>query len=272
MNWLDELQRLRAERTPAVIVTLASARGHSPRNGGAKMIVVPEHVFGTIGGGNLEATAIDKARQMLTNVANEPQLLTLRLSDKASTEYGAQCCGGEVTIMLEPVPALPSVAVFGLGHVGLELARILSRREMDLFLVDSRPEMLATQRIGVPGDSGVFSDAVAQVEVVHSPVPEAALAQLPSGTHVLVMTHDHAEDLAIVDQALRTDGLASIGLIGSSSKWARFRKKLRGLGQGDADLERVTTPIGLPEISGKEPVVVAVSVAAQILQLIGAAR
>ncbi|MDQ0643415.1 xanthine dehydrogenase accessory protein XdhC [Microbacterium murale] len=268
MDWLDALQDLRTRRVPAVVVTMALVRGHAPRNGGAKMVVSPDDVFGTIGGGNLEATAIDRARAMLASGAAEPELLTLTLSDKATTEYGVQCCGGEVTMMLEPMRVVPVVAIFGVGHVGLELARVLARHEIDLHLIDSRPEMLAPSRLGEPGRDGVFGDAVARVRITHSPVPEAALSALPAGAHVLVMTHDHVEDLAVVDQSLRTDGIRSIGLIGSSSKWARFRKKLTELGQSDADLARVTTPIGVPEVTGKQPAVIAVSVAARILQLI----
>lgn len=168
-------------------------------------------------------------------------------------------------MMLEPMRVIPAVAVFGVGHVGLELARILARHELDLYLVDSRAEMLAPDRVGAPG---ILSDAVARVHVTHAPVPESALTDLPPGTHVLVMAHDHVEDLAVVDQSLRTDGLGSIGLIGSASKWARFRKKLLEHGHTDEDLHRVATPIGMPEISGKQPAVIAVSVAARILQLI----
>jgi xanthine dehydrogenase accessory factor len=268
MDWLDALQDLRTRRVPAVVVTMALVRGHAPRNGGAKMVVSPDDVFGTIGGGNLEATAIDRARAMLASGSAEPELLTLTLSDKATTEYGVQCCGGEVTMMLEPMRVVPAVAIFGVGHVGLELARILSRHEIDLHLIDSRTEMLAPERVGEPGRDGVFADAVARVRVTHSPVPEAALMTLPADAHVLVMTHDHVEDLAVVDQSLRTDGVRSIGLIGSSSKWARFRKKLAELGHSETDLARVTTPIGVPEVSGKQPAVIAVSVAARILQLI----
>ncbi|MDR2997160.1 MAG: xanthine dehydrogenase accessory protein XdhC [Microbacterium sp.] len=263
MDWLDALRELREDRIPAVIVTLAMVRGHAPRNGGAKMVVSPDRMFGTIGGGNLEATAADRARAMLAAGTAEPELLTLTLSDRATTEYGVQCCGGEVTIMLEPVRVVPTVAVFGLGHVGVELARILSRHELDLHLIDSRAEMLDAARL-----EPVRTGAVARVRVHHSPVPEAALAEIPAGAHVLVMTHDHVEDLAIVDQALRADAPASIGLIGSASKWARFRKKLGEAGHSPADLERVTTPIGIPEVSGKQPAVIAVSVAARILQLI----
>ena len=115
-----------------MIVTLAMVRGHAPRNGGAKMVVSPDALLGTVGGGNLEATAIHRAREMLADGAAEPELLTLTLSDKATTEYGVQCCGGEVTMLLEPVRVVPSVAIFGLGHVGLELARILARQPIEL--------------------------------------------------------------------------------------------------------------------------------------------
>ncbi len=268
MDWLDALQRLRLERVPAVVVTLAMVRGHAPRNGGAKMVVSPDEVYGTIGGGNLEATAVDRARAMLAAGSAEPELLTLTLSDKAVTEYGVQCCGGEVTMMLEPMRVVPAVAVFGVGHVGLELARILARHELDLHLIDSRAEMLGAERVGIPSQSGILADAVARVHVTYSPVPEAALADLPQGTHVLIMTHDHVEDLAVVDQSLRAEGLGSIGLIGSTSKWARFRKKLMEHGHTEDDLLRVTTPIGVPEVAGKRPAVIAVSVAARILQLI----
>lgn len=263
MDWLEAVQQLRAARTPSVIVTLAMVRGHAPRNGGAKMVVSADGLFGTVGGGNLEATAIDRARELLASGSAEPQLLTLTLSDKATTEYGVQCCGGEVTMLLEPVRVIPTVAVFGIGHVGLELVRILARHEIDLHLIDSRAEMLAPERIG-----GVLADAVATITVHQLPVPEAGLALLPPGAHVLVMTHDHVEDLAICETALRTEGLGSIGLIGSKSKWARFRTQLLDAGHDDAVLARISTPIGIPGIASKEPAAIAVSVAARTLQLI----
>lgn len=268
MDWVDELRRLRDARSPAVLVTLAAVRGHAPRNGGAKLVVSPGRLFGSVGGGNLEATAVERAREMLAAGDDEPQLLTLTLSDKAATDYGIQCCGGEVTILLEPVPVIPTVAIFGVGHVGIELARVLARQRMELHLIDARPEMLHPDRVGVPGSTGIFADAVATISVRHTPVPEAALGDLPAGSHVLIMTHDHGEDLAITDQALRRGDLGSIGLIGSRSKWARFRVKLSELGHADADLERVSTPIGIPEVEGKAPASIAVSVAARILQLI----
>jgi xanthine dehydrogenase accessory factor len=259
MDWLAAVTALRERRTPGVLLTLAHVRGHAPRNGGAKMVVSADGTWGTVGGGNLEATAVREARKLIADDAREPTIFTLKLSDKASAEFGVQCCGGEVTLLLEPLPVIPSVAIFGMGHVGLELARILSRHDLELFLIDSRADMLADDRL-----EGI-TDGMARVHVHQVVAPESVLPELPAATHVLVMTHDHAEDIAICDSALRRDGLASIGLIGSSAKWTSFRKKLSAEGHSARDLARITIPIGIPGLSAKEPATIAVSVAAALL-------
>jgi xanthine dehydrogenase accessory factor len=80
------------------------------------------------------------------------------------------------------------------------------------------------------------------------------------------MTHDHAEDAALCDAALRCGHLGSVGLIGSSAKWRRFEKKLAAEGHGPDALARITTPIGLPDIGGKDPATIAVSVAADLVR------
>ena len=99
----------------------------------------------------------------------------------------------------------------------------------------------------------------------HAVVPELVLGELPAGSHVLIMTHDHAEDAALCDAALRCGHLGSIGLIGSSAKWRRFEKKLAEEGHGPDALARITTPIGLPEITGKDPATIAIGVAADLV-------
>jgi xanthine dehydrogenase accessory factor len=96
-------------------------------------------------------------------------------------------------------------------------------------------------------------------------LPEIVLPELPAGTHVIIMTHDHAEDAALCDAALRCPGLGSIGLIGSAAKWARFRARLAAEGHAPEAIERITTPIGLPGIRGKDPATIAVSVAAALV-------
>ncbi|GHF38112.1 xanthine dehydrogenase accessory protein XdhC [Deinococcus metalli] len=254
---------------PGVLVTVAAARGHTPREAGAKMLVTATETWDSVGGGNLEATAVERARVLLSCGATTPDLLTLRLTDHAVNEHGRQCCGGEVTLLLEPlVPARAHVAVFGVGHVGLELARVLARLPLHLHLVDSREAQLSPERLAP------LADAVATVHIHHAPIPELVLHDLPAGAHVIVMTHDHAEDAAVIDAALRrpelghTD-LGFLGLIGSRAKWTRFQSQLRSLGHPPDALARVTTPVGLPDLmtgpQRKHPAVIALAVAAQLL-------
>jgi xanthine dehydrogenase accessory protein XdhC len=267
MEWMKAVTRLREQRRPGVLVTVMSVRGHAPREAGAKMVVAEDQVWATVGGGNLESVAIDRSRELLATGGTEPEVLEFALSDKAPYQHGVQCCGGEVKLLLEPLPVVPSVAIFGVGHVGLELARILARQDVELHLVDSRPEQLVPERLAV------LDDAVAGVHVHHVPVlPELVIGELPPGTHALVMTHDHAEDAALCDATLRDGRMATIGLIGSSAKWARFHRKLADDGHSDEAIARITTPIGVPELSGKEPATIAVSVAAWLLQLFSAER
>lgn len=267
MEWMRAVQALREQRQAAVLVTVISVRGHSPRDAGAKMVVSADGVWATVGGGNLEAVAIERARGLLADGRGEPEVLEFSLSDKAPFQQAVQCCGGEVKLLLEPLPVVPSVAIFGVGHVGLELARILARHDLELHLIDSRPDQLVPERLAV------LDDAVAGVHVHHVPVlPELVVGELPTGTHALVMTHDHAEDAALCDAALRNGQLATIGLIGSRAKWARFRQKLADDGNPVEAIDSITTPIGLSDLPGKEPAVIAVSVAAWLLQLFVAER
>ncbi|GAB2664046.1 xanthine dehydrogenase accessory protein XdhC [Nocardia goodfellowii] len=261
MSWVAAVARLRARREPGVLVTVATVRGHAPRKPGAKLVVGQTEAWGSVGGGNIEAVAIDRARELIDTPVAEPELMEFALNDKVTNQHGVQCCGGVVTVLLEPLPVFPAVAIFGVGHVGLELARILARHNLDLHLIDTRPEQLTDERLAV------LADSEAQITVHRTLLlPEEVLADLPRGTHVLIMTHDHAEDAALCDTALRTDGLGSIGLIGSAAKWARFKQRLAAEGGHDeAAISRIKTPIGLADITGKEPATIAVSVAAELL-------
>lgn len=264
MHWVQAVSLLRGRREAGVMVTVADVRGHAPRDAGAKMVVSRDGAWGSIGGGNLEETAVGRARAMLSEDVGAPEQLTLGLTDKTRTEHGRQCCGGEVTVLLEPLPVVPAVAIFGVGHVGLELARILVRHDLELHLVDSRSDQLTAERLSC------LDEGEGAVHVHHSPVPEVVLGAVPHGTHVLVMTHDHAEDFAICDAALRCGHLGSIGVIGSAAKWARFRSGLLVEGHTEAMIGRIRSPIGDPAIVGKQPATIAVSVAADLLRVFAA--
>lgn len=260
MDWLRALTHLRDEGRSGVLLTVTSVRGHAPREAGAKMVVTSGQAWDSIGGGNLEATAVARARELLAAGTTAPVTLDLSLHEHAPVSFGRQCCGGEVSLLLEPLPARPVVAVFGLGHVGQELGRILGRLPLAVHLVDSRTSAVHQMQ------AAVSSDGPADVRITHAPAPEVVLADLPAHAHVLVMTHDHAEDLVLCEAALRRGDLGSVGVIGSSAKWQRFRKRLLEAGHTEASIASLTSPIGRPDLVGKEPAVIAVSVAAELLR------
>lgn len=221
------------------------------------MIATVDDLFGTIGGGNLEMTALTRARELLAEGQTAPEMLTLRLNDKAPAKYGRQCCGGEVTMLFEPLPVPASVAIFGIGNIGLELTRILARHDLDLTVSDSRPEQLEA----IDG----LEEPVARIRREFAVVGEEVITELPAGAHVVIMTHDHAEDLHLCSAALARGDLGSVGLIGSNAKWQRFRKNLASEGFAPEAIDTIRCPIGLPDLTGKAPATIAVSVAADLL-------
>lgn len=254
----------------AVLVSVQSHRGSVPREIGTWMAVFADRQIGTVGGGHLEWQAAREAQRLLQ------QGLGAAVSTVHRYALGpalGQCCGGEMTLSFEPVQAKdvplltqrlaqlssawPQVVLFGGGHVGSALVKVLSTLPLRLLWIDSRDE--------------IFPDALpTQVVCEHSQPVHAAVPGLSPGAYVLVMSFSHAEDLDVVAACLqrqRAQGdLAFIGLIGSQTKWASFRSRLQKKGLSESELAQVTCPIGLAGIGGKEPAVIAVAVAAQLLQ------
>jgi len=258
------MQRL--QREPAVRLMVLSTRGSVPREQGTWMVVFERGEWGTIGGGHLEFAAIAKARAMLENSESAPIEQHFVLGPSLG-----QCCGGEVVVQLaklsaQDVPQLQRehekqrrpLALFGGGHVGKALVRVLASLPFSVRWIDSRDEIFP-------------SDTSSQVDCEHSSPVHAAVADLAPHSAVLIMSFSHAEDLDVVmaclqRQRLRGD-LTYVGLIGSATKWASFRSRLRARGFTEAECDQITCPIGVPGIKGKEPEVIAVAVAAQLLQI-----
>jgi xanthine dehydrogenase accessory factor len=249
----------------AVLVSVEATQGSVPRDAGTWMMVFAGDVVGSIGGGHLEFQAIEEARRRLQGGPGEP------LRKYALGPSLGQCCGGTVRLRFERVGAadiellqtrladrLAPVALFGGGHVGKALAKVLATLPFELTWIDSRDEIFPAQ---VPP----------HVHCEHSDPVHAAVADVAPGSRVLVMSFSHAEDLDVVAACLRRQrdraDLCYVGLIGSKTKWATFRHRLEERGFSAAELSQVTCPIGLPGIGGKEPEVIAVSVAAQLLQV-----
>jgi xanthine dehydrogenase accessory factor len=258
------LARLRHE--DGVLVRVESTQGSAPREAGTWMAVWADGLTATIGGGQLEFQATKEARDLLAGTrAPFDGIQRYPLGPSLG-----QCCGGVMFLSYERIAAadaprlqrelvaqLKPVALFGGGHVGAALARLLAALPFAVRWIDSR--------------DGVFPDALpAQIDTEHSEPVQDAVAALAPGSRVLIMSFSHAEDLDIVIACLRRlrerNDLPYIGLIGSKTKWATFSHRLEARGFTAGELARITCPIGVPGITGKEPEVIAVAVAAQLLQ------
>ena len=144
------------------------------------------------------------------------------------------------------------VLLFGAGHVGRALILALAPLPFAVRWIDSRADQFPQF---VPPNA----------TLVHSSDPESEIDRAPDNAFIVVMTHSHPLDYAITARALRRPGFGFVGLIGSQTKRARFASQARQIGIADADLQRLVCPIGLAEIKGKEPAVIAAAVAAQLL-------
>lgn len=237
-------------------ITIAEARGSTPREAGAAMLVDEAGRFtGTIGGGTLEWQALAEAQRLLRSGAAQREM-----SFALGPDLG-QCCGGRVMLrfervtdaaMLEKPEAMP-LLLFGAGHVGRAIALALAPLPFALRWIDPRPNAFPA----------AFPPNVTPVAPA-DPVTEIAGAE--AGSLVLILTHSHALDLALCDAALRRDDLPFVGVIGSETKRARFLSQLRGMGHADDTLARLTCPIGIRDLGSKEPAVIAAGVAVQLLQ------
>jgi xanthine dehydrogenase accessory factor len=258
-----------------VLITIDSFEGSSPREVGAWMLVLAGDVHGTVGGGNLEFQAIAYARELLA--AND----MLRADELRRYPLGpslGQCCGGVVHLKFVCIKAGDTtkivanylistsknrsknfqIALFGGGHVGKALVNVLGSLPCRVHWIDSRDEIFP-------------SDVPSRVQCEHSEPVQAAVRDIAAGSHVLIMSFSHAEDLDVVAQCLlrlrSQNDLPFIGLIGSKTKWATFRHRLEERGFTAQEIARVTCPIGIDSLPGKEPGVIAVSVAAQLLRM-----
>jgi xanthine dehydrogenase accessory factor len=290
----------------AAMVTVASARGSTPREAGARMIIGPDGGFtGTIGGGTLEWRAIAVAQAALARSApKKAELRTLILG----TDMG-QCCGGQVELLFEVFegPDRPVVAgladredgslfatsgritdagvvrsagpserrpgsvllagdvitegfgddrrhllLLGAGHVGRAIAMALAPLPFAVTWADPRPEAFPSH---IP----------ANVEVRRLDDPGDTVAAAPEGSFVLVMTHSHQLDLALVYAALAADRFPFVGLIGSKTKRVRFEKRLAAAGIPAADIADLICPIGIPGIDSKLPAAIAAATVAQLI-------
>jgi len=237
-GWLDIAQA--CERTSADFALVH--RLGADRDPAQRLLVTADDSRGTLGDDALDSAAVVAARA--------------RLAPGGTTGL-AEVVGASLFLHVVRADAF-DVVLFGNGHVGRALAQVLAALPCRVRWIDER-------------ESDFPASVPPNVEVVASDAPADEIADAPRGAFVVVTTHNHALDFAIVEKALERDDFAYIGLIGSASKRAQFARRLaqRG-GRGDQDgaLARVTCPIGATAgLTSKEPGAIAVGTAAEILAL-----
>jgi xanthine dehydrogenase accessory factor len=254
-----------ARNSAAIVAELTAVRGSSPRPAGTFMLVGTAASIGTIGGGALEHMVIDRARQVLRDgIAGD------ELDVPLGPEIG-QCCGGRVKVGMRVVDAgkaeelvgraaadeaaQPSIFVFGSGHVGQALARALALLPLRVTIVDTRADELR----GLP--QGVTARVAA--------MPESVVRAAPPHSGYVILTHDHALDFLIAQEALARRDSPYVGMIGSITKRARFSSWFKAEGGNPEVLRRLVMPIGGQGLGDKRPEVIAALAAAEIMVHIG---
>jgi xanthine dehydrogenase accessory factor len=262
------LETFLTQNPRAILIEITGTQGSTPREAGTFMLVSADHIWGTIGGGQFEYMAIGNAREMLAGTGGM-EFMDIPLGP----EIG-QCCGGRTQLRCrlatpETIETLrrrlrnessdwPEAYLFGAGHVGRALATALQPLPLAATVIETRQEELDE----LP--AGTNARLVA--------MPEALIPEIPAGAAVVILTHDHALDFLIAQQALARTDLAYVGMIGSATKRATFAHWLAREGGDKTSLDRLTLPIGGGTVKDKRPEVIAAMTAAELLTAFAAYR
>jgi xanthine dehydrogenase accessory factor len=242
----EEVARMHRDGVAGVVATVVAVGGSTPRGAGAKMVVYPDgRTLGTVGGGEIESTVIEKARTLAAS--DEPVLLSFNLEDDTG-----MICGGKMDVFLEPVSAGPLALVIGGGHVGQAVARAAKHAGFRVTVVDDREEVVSAER---------FPSADRRL-VGGTELLEGDLA-VDESAFVVVVTRGHRFDRDWVE-ALVERWPRYLGMIGSAEKVRRTFDAMAAGGAPDEVLSKIHAPIGL-DIGAETPEEIAVSVVAEMI-------
>lgn len=251
-NWPSKITELMNNNINFIIATIVKTQGHVPRDVGTKMIIYSEQgetkTFGTIGGGYLEQSVIEDALLVLSQ--KNSKIMTYNLDLVAQ-----QVCGGNVEVFLEVVGGHLDLYLFGAGHVGKALCRVLEGTPFDIYLVDEREDVISSDEI---------SSRVEKKCMKWNVFTKDALWNAEK-TYVVIMSHDHKHDKDIVYEVLKRD-TKYIGLMGSKKKWETFKNELLSLGVSKQQISQIRCPIGDKNL-GRGPAEIAIGIAAELLAI-----
>lgn len=257
-SFIQQASQLEKNQTPFVSVTLVWEKGHVPQDIGAKAIITKKGLlFGTVGGGRLEAQAIAHAREMLESIENQQNndTPTQWVRYDLKQDFG-MVCGGTAALFYETYsPYLWTIAVFGAGHVAQATVPLLCSLKAKIICIDDRKEWL-DKIYDHPNLKKILTEDMQLIP-----------KELPSHTYYLLMTKGYISDLPIMEEILKISGSSPyIGMIGSLPKKQTLTEELLKKGYDPALIEKVICPVGLP-IGSNEPAEIAISIAAQLLKM-----
>lgn len=237
-----------------VVITMLAGRGHTPQDVGAKAVVtISGLVFGTIGGGKIEAKAVAIAQDLLRQnpIRIQPQVFTWNLQ----RDIGMSC-GGEGTYLFETFhPTNWQIAVFGAGHVAQALTRTLVNFDCHVTCIDSRMDWINK----LPTSHNLQS--------IHTENLQETVKTFNSNTFFVVMTQGHASDVPILHQIFQQFPDAPfVGVIGSHPKSLKIKTELKEKGIPEELLNRLRCPMGMP-IGSNHPYEIALSISAELIQI-----
>jgi len=252
MTFFEAQNQLFDDGAPFVAVTVVDTLGSTPQDRGSKMLVTAKgRHHGTVGGGKIEARAIEEARNLL---ADDTAPKTRFFQWSLEKDIG-MTCGGIVRVYFEAFNVTRwNIVVFGAGHVSNALMDILLKLDCRVTCIDPRPEWL--ERL----------PSAPKLRKVHTTDMPAEVAKIADGAYVLLMTMGHTTDRPILLEILRTRAFPYLGVIGSNAKAKRLREDVLDAGLPEEMTRAFFCPIGL-EIGSNHPHEIAISIAAQMLQI-----
>lgn len=263
-KWFDAVQTLQQAGDAYALVTVLGCTGSTPRDHSSKMVITAAEAFDTIGGGHLEYLVMQKAREIIAKNSVQQEIHHFPLGASLG-----QCCGGSATVLIETFAACQfHIGIFGAGHVAKSIITILAGLDCKVSWIDSRADEFPEH---IP----------ANVSKIVATEPCDELEDLPNGSDILILTHNHQLDFELCLTALKRNRnplqqLRSIGLIGSETKALRFQKRLsdRLLNQNPQlqevlaqQIKNIRCPVGLSSVPGKLPMEVAVSIVGELIAI-----
>ena len=242
---------------------LISTEGSVPRDTGTFMLITSKYLFGSIGGGQLEYSVIQKAKKFL----NEKEIINNEIINIPLGPSIGQCCGGYAQVKITKydnglqslkneklkINKLDNLYIFGAGHVGQELSSKSVDLDFNVHLIDSRNEYLKIQN-------------EKEIIPIFTTFPWMIVKNLPKKSYYIVLTHSHDYDFKIINEILNLNTFQFIGLIGSKTKRKKFSNRLVKLGFNLHLINKIECPVGLKNITSKKPGEIAISIIARLLE------